>query len=199
MAPKKREYDSMTPLMRAFCYEYLVDGDATRSVIAAGYSVKGAASTAVGLLKDRRVISFLEGLNGDRFKQLKKEKDKVRKDEVKGAIDKGLEVIRRLDNMASANIGDHFEEDFIGRVVAKPLERMKNIGSIKSIKVDEFGKITELKTESKIKANHLLGQHYNLFNHKQELDINLNNKMDLSQLSDDELGAFQTMLEKIQS
>lgn len=50
---------------KAFCREYLVDNNATKALIRAGYSEKGAGVAANKLLKKPLVREYLEQLRGE--------------------------------------------------------------------------------------------------------------------------------------
>lgn len=50
---------------KAFCREYLVDNNATKALVRAGYSDKGAGVAANKLLKKPQVKAYLETLRGE--------------------------------------------------------------------------------------------------------------------------------------
>jgi phage terminase small subunit len=51
--------DTLTPLKRRFCDQYLVDLDAPRAVVAAGYKVKHPKDAATRLLHDPGVQAYI--------------------------------------------------------------------------------------------------------------------------------------------
>lgn len=67
----------MTDKERAFCLEYMVDYQGTRSVIAAGYSKKGASVMAIKLLKRSHIKAYL-----GKAQRLQREERKVDSDEI---------------------------------------------------------------------------------------------------------------------
>lgn len=60
-----------------FCQEYLVDGNASRSAISAGYSKKTAYSQGSRLLKNVKIVDRLLELSKKRAQQLKLDQDYV--------------------------------------------------------------------------------------------------------------------------
>lgn len=153
----------MNPKQRAFVQEYLIDKNATRAAIAAGYSEKSAHSCGPRMLDNA---------------------------EVRQAIEKGLEkhaaktgitaerVIAEMAKLAFMNLKNAYAED----------GSMKNIhdmdestqAAIASMETDELmerqgremvkiGNRKKIRTHDKTRALELLGKHFKLFNDRLEL------------------------------
>ena len=70
----------MTPKQQRFCYEYLIDLNATRSAIRAGYSERTANKIASELLKNKEIKEKIEQLKEEQQKKLEITLDTVLKE-----------------------------------------------------------------------------------------------------------------------
>lgn len=66
---EKLEQEILSPLKIRFCQEYIKDGNAQRSAIAAGYSVKSASAIGSKILKDGRIRAYISELMAEGRKQ----------------------------------------------------------------------------------------------------------------------------------
>ena len=57
--------DPVNDKQKAFCREYLVDNNATKALVRAGYSEKGASVSASKLLANPKIKQYLEKLRGE--------------------------------------------------------------------------------------------------------------------------------------
>ena len=57
--------DPVNDKQKAFCREYLVDNNATKALVRAGYSPKGASVAASKMLAKPQVKAYLETLRGE--------------------------------------------------------------------------------------------------------------------------------------
>lgn len=82
--------DELNERERRFCEEYVIDYNAKRAALAAGYSESCAANEGWMLLKDERAISYINSL-----KQQQTIRSKINADYVLGAIYETLERCRQ--------------------------------------------------------------------------------------------------------
>jgi phage terminase small subunit len=77
--PLKRsnELSRMTLKERRFCLEYLVDYNATRAAVVAGYSEKTAAVQAAKLLKKPHIKSYVDKMEGELVEDVKLRKEDI--------------------------------------------------------------------------------------------------------------------------
>jgi phage terminase small subunit len=150
---------ALTPKQQRFCEEYILDLNATKAAIRAGYSSETARSIGSENLSKPDIEAEIERL-------LEKRSGKL-------AI-KAEDVLRETYLMAMSDIGEAFDEE--GKL--KPIHEipMHLRRMISSVEVDELwepkedgkgkeqvGFTRKIKFWSKEKALHLLGQHLNLF------------------------------------
>lgn len=67
----------MTPKQRLFAEEYLVDHNATRAAIRAGYSVKNAGQQGERLLKNAEIAAFVAKAQSERIERVQITQDYV--------------------------------------------------------------------------------------------------------------------------
>lgn len=155
-----------------FVEEYLVDLNATRAAIRAGYSARSAAVTAAKLLKQKRVAAAVADGCRRRAERLEVKQD---------------EVLLELLRIARSDIGELVDEE--GQLL--PLRDMHpdSRRAIASIEVEEFfggdgedgaksGCLKKVKLWNKGEALQLLGKHLKLFTDK----VELSGRMTLEQL-----------------
>jgi phage terminase small subunit len=95
---------SLTPRQQRFAEEYLVDLNATRAALRAGYSAKGAEVRGSELLRNRKVAAKIDGLKRERSERTRVTADRV---------------LRELAVLAFSSIEDYALDDD-GRIVLRP-------------------------------------------------------------------------------
>lgn len=70
----------MTPKQQRFCYEYMIDLNATKSAVRAGYSERTANKIASELLKNKEVKEMIKQLKEEQQKKLEITIDTVLKE-----------------------------------------------------------------------------------------------------------------------
>lgn len=150
--------EKLTPRQRMFVAEYLVDMNATRAAIAAGYSKRGASVRGTELLALRKISDVIAEKTGKRLGKLEISADRVLQELAKLAFldprkfynaDGSLKSVLDLDpDSAAALAGMEIEEAYehFGKGQAKP------IGQLKKIKFADKGQNLER-----------LGRHLKLF------------------------------------
>jgi phage terminase small subunit len=68
---RKRPGETLTDKQRTFCNEYVIELNATKAAIAAGYSEDSARSTGSHLLDDPDVAAYIRRLQEDKFLNLR--------------------------------------------------------------------------------------------------------------------------------
>lgn len=91
----KAEPKKLTPKQGAFAMEYVVDMNATRAAIAAGFSARTAAQQGWQLLQNTLVAAEIERLKRDRAERLKIDAD---------------QLLKELLEFNSADLADIFDE-----------------------------------------------------------------------------------------
>lgn len=138
----------LTEKQKRFCEEYLVDLNATKAAIRAGYSEKRASEQAHQLLQKTTVSEHLKKLMNERSKRTEITADRVLQE---------LAAIAFCDRTELAQVGDH------GEVYFTPTEQLpdeiKRV--IAGIENGKYG--TKVATYDKVKALELLGKHLGLF------------------------------------
>ncbi len=139
----------LTPKQKNFCDEYVLDFNATRACIRAGYSQKSAAEQGYQLLHKTSVRNYLGGLLSVKSAKLE--------------VDADL-IISELITIAFANLVDAFDEN--GKI-RKPNEIPAALWSaISEIDIGShicttcqkitFGNLRRVKLQDKLKALELL-------------------------------------------
>lgn len=99
-AAKKKQRDrqpkKLTPMQRSFALEYIVDLNATRAAIRAGYSERTAAQLAYQLLQNPLVAAEVARLQDEKALRIKMDADRL---------------AMRLFEEADADIADLYEKD----------------------------------------------------------------------------------------
>lgn len=140
-----------------FVKEYMLDYNATRATIRAGYSVNGAGEAGYALLKHPRVSARLAMLQAEESARLDISRERV---------------LQELAKIGFANIQD--VADFVTAGVKQDAERNK-VAAVASIRVKHtYGQNgdsveREFKMHDKGKALEQLGKHLGLFTEKVEL------------------------------
>lgn len=157
--------NNLTKKQQLFADEYLIDLNATRAYIAAGYSKKGARAGAARLLANVNVQAYIA----------KKQTKRLEKLEITGE-----RVLQELAKMGFANMLDYVTigKDGQADVDFSQLTR-DQAAAIHEISVDTTGGTgdgerrqvlrTKFKLASKTAALELLGKHLELFTEKLKL------------------------------
>ena len=170
----------LTSKQRIFIAEYLIDGNATRAAIAAGYSEKTARSIGQENLTKPDIASEIERRQQKRIAKLEITEEKVLQE-------LALMGFARMDNYIGVNeLGDPFID----------LSAIKDdsglAAAVQEITVDEYTegrgedkrevKRVKFKLADKRGSLELLGKHLKLFTEKHELKFG-----DLESLTDEQL------------
>lgn len=163
MAAKKNTQDKLTPKQSMFVAEYLVDLNATRAAISAGYAAKNADTQGARLLVNVKVASAIAVKQGKRLQKLEISADRVLQELAKLAFydprkffnpDGSAKQINELDDdTAMALAGMDVAEMFEGQGYQKHA-----YGLMKKFKLVDKGQNLER-----------LGKHLKLFTDKTEL------------------------------
>lgn len=149
---------TVTPKQLQFCKEYLVDFNATRAAIRAGYSENGATVQASKLLAIPKLQAEIRNI----ARSFTQPEDMIRK------------IICELQTIAFGDMRDIAEWDGDTSVLksSKSLgEKAKLISELNtSTRHDKEGRTTNIKVKlhDKMKALEMLGRYLNIFNDKKE-------------------------------
>lgn len=146
-----RNPDGLTPRQRAFVDAYMINPNATRAAIAAGYRAKNADVTGPRLLGNVRIAVVLE-----RSREVLSERAMVRAEDVIRELARiAFSDMRHFatwgDNDVTLNSSDGLDEDD-SRCVAEVYQLMNSGGCT-----------TRIKLHDKVAALTLLGKHFGLF------------------------------------
>lgn len=135
-----------------FCEQYILDLNGSQAAIRAGYSEKSARSISSELLDNPLVQKKIQELIEKRSKNTQITSE---------------EVLREIYKSAMVDVTEAFTPD--GRV--KPFSGMTSElkRAIAGVKMNDYGEITEIKFNPKLKALELLGKHLGLFTEKLEI------------------------------
>ena len=137
----------MTDKQERFCQEYMIDLNATKAAIRAGYSPKTAREQAARLLSKVNIQGRIEHLQAEQSRRTGISADRV---------------LRELAKVAFANAGDIIDADATLKEDASP----DDLAAVQSVRVKVFGQDgveREIKLADKLKALDLLGRHIGLF------------------------------------
>ena len=138
---------AMTLKQKIFCEEYLIDHCGQAAAIRAGYSTKAAAATATALLKQQKIVAYLDYLRADQSKRTGISADRV------------LEEIAKIAFVNMEDLAD-FERGGIRQDASK-----NDTSTIKAIKVktNSAGETErELTLYDKVSALKLLAKHFGI-------------------------------------
>jgi len=90
----------LTDKQRAFCREYMIDLNATKAAVRAGYSKKGAEVTASKLLRVAKVQSVIEKLRHESEQRTQIKADDILRS-IKSIADDASQLVRRDDGTKS--------------------------------------------------------------------------------------------------
>lgn len=144
-----------------FCQEYLIDGDATKAAIRAGYAKRSAASIGCDLLKHPEVLACL-----DKLKAELKERTMV----------KAEEVIAELWNVGRCRLDQLAQWDQHGNIILTPSgdlpDHVKSaVLSIKRVDNDSGGSV-EVKMHDKVLALDKLARVLGLYQDRVDVTSN---------------------------
>lgn len=129
----------MTPKQQRFCYEYMIDLNATRSAIRAGYSERTANKIASELLKNEEVKEMIQQLKEEQQKKLEITIDTVLK-EIAVIAFSPLGKIKTSDKLKALTT--------LTKFLNNPYKELSNIYDDKVIIIDNIKDI-DIKTEVK--------------------------------------------------
>ncbi len=147
----------MTPRQELFVKEYLVDLNATKAAVRAGYSAKTAEQQGPRLLGNVGVAVAIK-----KALEARAERVEVKSDD----------VLRELLRLARVDLGDAFDDK--GKLKALHEMSVDVRRAISGIKVttegrgDDAEEVLEVKFWPKVQALELLGKHLGLFPNKVE-------------------------------
>lgn len=155
MADMARE---LTPKQQMFCKEYLIDLNATRSAIRAGYSEKTASRIGPELLGKTWISSAIQAQMDKRAAKIEITAEKV---------------LQEIAKMAFANVQDLYDEHGI----LKPISELPRdvAAAVQSVKVNmtEACAVQEVKLWDKKGSLELLGKHLVLFTDKVDSTVTM--------------------------
>lgn len=110
----KKKYN-LTPKQLLFCHEFLIDMNATKACIRAGYSTKTARIIATQNLAKLNIQEYISELSKNRFKEC----------DLKAEM-----VIETCKEIAFSNILDFIEIDNNNSIKLKPAKDIKNTTAV---------------------------------------------------------------------
>ena len=147
----------LTELRERFCREYLIDLNATKAAVRAGYSKKGAAQAASFLLSIIKISARIQELQAARAERTDSKADRV---------------IQEIKQVAFSDIREYlsFGKDGVKLKNSDeiPVEAMRAIKSVTEAKNKEGGRLS-FRLHNKLKALELLMRHHGMFHDKLEV------------------------------
>jgi phage terminase small subunit len=155
--PVRRE---LTIRQTLFVAEYLIDHNATRAAIAAGYSKRGARVRGAELLANRNVSEEISRRTSERMNKLEIRTDRVLKELARIAFFDPRKLFKADGSLRQVN---ELDEDTAAAIASLEVrELFQAIGSDKH----PYGRVGKYKFANKRGALELLGKHLNLFSGK---------------------------------
>lgn len=155
----------LTPKQQMFVDAYLIDLNATKAAIKAGYSEKTAQEQGSRLLLNVMVAASIQAAMDKRSAKFEVSADKV---------------LSRLDAIGGVDIADAYTTNgALKNIHDIPAEVRKCIASIETLEKFEYiggenvkiGDLVKVKFWDKIKSNELIGKHLKLFTDKIEHSV----------------------------
>ena len=175
--PKLNNPDQLNPKQKAFCHALLeLDWNQTKAAIKAGYAKKSAHVTASRLLKNDKVVTYLDECVDKSLGAMKSQiRHKVLSELIPIATSDITEVVNVVTKTFKEPILDadgketgKFKEKEYQVVEIKDTEGLKQSRLVSSIKQDSKGAI-EIKFHDKKSALEMLGKFGNLWSDKMEI------------------------------
>lgn len=172
-----KPFEPIEERRRRFCEEYLIDLNGTQAAIRAGYSPKSARTTASRLLADENISRVLAELRDQQSKRLEINADYV----LNGLVENNERALQRI------------RPKMVFNPVTKSFDQAED---------DDGNKIFEYDGMVSNRSLELLGKHLGLFVERKEHSgpnggpININNGLDLSKLSIEELEELERLSKK---
>jgi len=140
-----------------FCKEYLIDYNATRSAIQAGYSEKTADSQGSRMLKNVKVKAYLDEMTAERADRLEITADRI------------LEEIKHIAFFDIRNIFDGNSLKQVSDLDDKTARALNSVKSrIEKMDGENFAEVVEVKSNDKLKALDMLSKHIGLYERDNE-------------------------------
>lgn len=147
----------MTKKQKRFIEEYLIDLNATRAAIRAGYSPESAADIGCENLRKPDIRARIEKAMAERSKRTGVNADRVVMELAKIAFANATDVI----NMEDATLKEGAVEEDTAAILSVKVKKIPT--------KDGEGIEREIKMTDKIKALELLGRHLGMWNDKLEV------------------------------
>lgn len=164
----KSRRKTITPRMRLFAHEYLVDLNGAAAAQRAGYSKGHARQTACELLKRPEIQKLIDDLKHERMQRLEMDADQVLQD----LLDYRSADLRNIYDENGAVKPIHEWPRFfsqLGVISIKSREEFETVDGEKKL----VGFIKEVKWESKTKVLEMIGKHISVGafreNHKHDI------------------------------
>lgn len=156
----------MTEKQKRFCDEYLIDLNATRAAIRAGYSEKYAGTNADKLLKNTKLKKYIEQRMSEKEAQLIADQDEV--------LQTLTRVLRRQEMdtvvVTCKERSSGYDENGKKVIIEKEVPQLVQVPT----KVSDLNKAAEL-----------LGKRYSLFTDKVEMDADMDLNITIDYGEDD--------------
>jgi phage terminase small subunit len=168
MSPKSSDVSKndadLSQKQQVFIREYLVDGNATRAAIAAGYGKKSAAVSASRLLRNAKVAAELERLQKKHLDELEFTDKMV----LRGLGELAFFDPRKLFNSdGTLKKITELEESIAHAITGMDVEKLfRHFGKGQS---EEVGTITKIRFADRGLNLERLGRHFKMFTDKLEL------------------------------
>ncbi|NOQ31814.1 MAG: terminase small subunit [Helicobacteraceae bacterium] len=158
-----KEHD-LTKKQLIFCKEYLVDMNATRAIIEAGYSKNSAETQGSRMLRNVKVKAYIDKMTDDRAERLDITADRV------------LEEIAHIAFFDIRNIFDGSSLKEVDKLDDKTARAISSVKSrIEKSDGENFAEVIEVKSNDKLKALDMLSKHLGLYERDNEQGKDSNN------------------------
>jgi len=142
----------LTPKQMIFCKEYLIDMNATRAIIEAGYSKKSADTQGSRMLRNVKVKTYIDEMMKKRAERLDITADNV---------------LKEISHTAFFDIRKIFDNNVIKETDQLDDNTAKALGSIKVRREKQgngnYDEVIEVKSNDKLKALDMLARHLGLY------------------------------------
>lgn len=160
-APHKLRKPTLNAKQKRFVEEFLVDLNATRAAIRAGYSPQSAGTDGPLLAKDPKIAAAIELAEAERSKRT--------------AITQDL-VLKELYSMLTSSpdhyeIGTHEGDTPLKLREGAPTDAMKNVASMKVTTLLSGNQKVEFRLWDKTKAAQLVMRHLGMLNDSLKIDM----------------------------